>query len=95
MSARDEHVGEVTFEDSLQLLTSGEACQLLNVSASWLYAAARDGRVPSLRLGGPDGPLRFVRTDLIAHVEEARARWRPGCRPGAPLREVRGPRRAG
>jgi excisionase family DNA binding protein len=79
---------DVVFEDSLQLLTVAEACQLLKVSSSWVYAAAKDGRIPSLRVGGPDGPLRFVRADLIAHIEEARALRRPGGRPGAALREV-------
>lgn len=79
---------DVVFHDSLQLLTVAEARQLLNVSSSWLYAAAKDGRVPAVRLGGEDGPIRFIAADLIAHVEEARARWRPGSRPGAPLREV-------
>jgi excisionase family DNA binding protein len=76
------------FEDTLQLLTVAEACQLLNVSSSWVYSASKDGRIPSLRVGGPDGPLRFVRADLVAHVEEARRRWRPDSRPGAPLREI-------
>jgi excisionase family DNA binding protein len=79
---------DVVFQDSLQLLTVTEARALLNVSSSWLYAAAKDRRIPAVRLGGEDGPIRFIAADLIAHVEEARARWRPGSRPGAPLREV-------
>ena len=62
----------------LELLTPSEAMALLRVSRSWLYAAAKDGRLPSIRLGGPDGPLRFVKGDLLAQIERARAAWRPG-----------------
>ena len=71
--------------ENLQLLTPGEAMALLRVSRSWLYAAAKDGRIPSVRLGGADGPLRFVRGDLLAHIESARALWQPGDSPAATL----------
>ena len=40
------------------LLKPEELRQLLNVSRSWLYEAANEGRIPSVRLG-PHGPLRF------------------------------------
>ena len=53
-----------------ELLTPTEAQHLLRVSRSWLYGAAKDGRIPSIRLGGPDGPLRFVKEDL---ARDARA----------------------
>jgi excisionase family DNA binding protein len=46
------------------LLKPTEVAKLLAVSRSWLYAAAADGRIPSVRLGGPEGPLRFVQSDL-------------------------------
>ena len=51
---------------------------MLGVSRSWLYAAAADGRIPSVRLGGPQGPLRFVAGDIEAWLEQARAGWQPG-----------------
>ena len=51
---------------------------MLGVSRSWLYDAAKDGRVPSIRLGGPDGPVRFVERDLVEWLERARAGWLPG-----------------
>lgn len=61
----------------MELLTAAEAMRFLRVSRTWLYDAAKSGRVPAVRLGGPDGPVRFVRADLVAYVEAARAVWRP------------------
>jgi len=63
------------------------ACRL-GVSRTWLYAAAKDGRIPSVRIGGPDGPLRFVPEDLEAWLDEARAAWRPGDTSAATLRRL-------
>lgn len=70
----------------LQLLKPPEVARRLGVSRSWLYAAAGDGRIPSIRLGGPDGPLRFVPEDLERWLTEARAAWRPSEASGAVLR---------
>jgi excisionase family DNA binding protein len=47
-----------------QLLKPEEVRQLLNVSRSWLYDAANEGRIPCIRLGGPGGPLRFERAAI-------------------------------
>lgn len=47
-----------------RLLKPGDVTALLGVSRSWLYAAAAGGRIPAIRLGGPEGPLRFVPEDL-------------------------------
>lgn len=58
------------------LLRPSEVAQRLAVSRSWLYDAAREGRIPSLRLGGCDGPLRFVEADLVEWIERARSEWR-------------------
>lgn len=60
------------------LLKPVEVCRILAVSRTWVYAAAADGRLPSIRLGGPDGPLRFIRADVEAWLEEQRAAWTPG-----------------
>jgi excisionase family DNA binding protein len=61
----------------VQLLRPAEVAQRLDVSTSWVYEAAKDGRIPSVRLGGPSGPLRFIEEDVAAWVERARAAWRP------------------
>jgi len=60
--------------DATDLLKPTEVAQRLKVSRSWVYDAAADGRLPSIRLGAPDGPLRFVRADLEQWIEDARAR---------------------
>ena len=56
-----------------------EVAYQLGVSRSWLYDAAKTGRIPSIRIGGEDGPLRFVSKDIERWVDDARAAWRPGC----------------
>ena len=60
------------------LLKPDEVARRLGVSRSWLYAAAGDGRIPSIRLGTPDGPLRFIPTELDTWLEQARSAWTPG-----------------
>ena len=54
------------------LLTPSDVALRLGVSRSWLYAAAKAGRVPCVRLGGDDGPVRFVEADLAAWLGRAR-----------------------
>jgi excisionase family DNA binding protein len=60
-----------------RLLKSAEVAERLSVSRSWVYSAASDGRLPSIRLGGPDGPLRFVPDEVEAWIDRARRSWRP------------------
>jgi len=72
-----------------ELLTATEAMQLLRVSRTWLYEAASDGRIPSIRLGGAGGPVRFVRSDLLAQIEQARRSWTPAASSAAALRRAR------
>lgn len=67
--------------------------QRLGVSRSWLYQAAKDGRIPSVRLGGPDGPLRFNATDIDAWLERARDGWQPRDTSAATLRRASRSRR--
>src|SRR4051794_40788241 len=38
------------------LLKPSEVARRLGVSRTWLYAAAKDGRIRSIRIGDPDGP---------------------------------------
>ena len=60
------------------LLRPVEVARKLGVSRTWLYDAAKCGRIPSIRIGGPDGPLRFVEEDIDHWLDEARSAWRPG-----------------
>jgi excisionase family DNA binding protein len=69
-------------------LRPGEVAQMLGVSRSWVYGAAKDGRIPCVRLGGSDGPLRFVERDLVQWLERARAGWRPGTPSASILRRA-------
>ena len=52
------------------LLRPAEVQALLGVSRRWVYQAAQDGRLPCVRLGGPDGPLRFKPDDLDAFIDQ-------------------------
>jgi predicted DNA-binding transcriptional regulator AlpA len=54
------------------LLKPSELARKLGVSRSWLYEAAKTGRVPSIRIGGADGPLRFVPEDITRWIDDAR-----------------------
>lgn len=69
--------GEEEPQERLELMRPGEVQRWLKVSRSWLYEAAREGLLPSIRLG-PDGPVRFVRADVEQFIEAARAKWRLG-----------------
>jgi excisionase family DNA binding protein len=59
------------------LLRPNDVARLLSVSRAWVYEAARAGRIPSFRLGGEDGPLRFVPEDIERWLAEARRGWLP------------------
>jgi excisionase family DNA binding protein len=61
-----------------ELLKPSEIASFLGVSRSWVYAAAKAGRIPCVRLGGRDGPLRFVPRDVERWLENARRTWLPG-----------------
>ena len=60
------------------LLRPNDVARLLAVSRAWVYEAARTGRIPSLRLGSEDGPLRFLAADIDKWLADSRANWRPG-----------------
>ena len=60
------------------LLRPNDIARMLGVSRAWVYDAARTGRISSVRLGGQDGPLRFVAEDIDGWLAETRARWLPG-----------------
>jgi excisionase family DNA binding protein len=56
----------------LDLLKPADVARRLGVSRSWLYEAAKHGRVPCVRLGGADGPLRFSERDLEEWLRQGR-----------------------
>jgi excisionase family DNA binding protein len=60
------------------LLKPNEIADRLGVSRSWVYDAAKAGRIPCVRLGSPDGPLRFLPDDVETWLELARRSWLPG-----------------
>jgi excisionase family DNA binding protein len=62
------------------LLTASAVARQLGVSQSWVYLKAEAGVLPHLRLGGPDGPVRFVQADIDAWLEQQRRGWLPGRR---------------
>ena len=71
------------------LLTPSQVAERLAVSRTWVYEAAKTGRIPSLRIGGPDGPLRFAPEDIDTWLKDARAAWLPGSRAGLDSRALR------
>jgi len=75
-------------EPTARLLRPQEVARRLGVSRSWVYNASADGRIPAVRLGGPDGPLRFVPEDLERWIAEARAACQPSEVSGAALRRA-------
>jgi excisionase family DNA binding protein len=71
------------------LLKPAEVAARLAVSRTWLYEAARSGRIPSIRIGGEDGPIRFFPEDVERWLDEARSSWLPGRGPVATQRSRR------
>ena len=63
-----------------KLLKPTEVADRLSVSRAWVYDAAKVGRIPAIRIGGEDGPLRFVAEDVERWLDDARAAWSPGSR---------------
>jgi excisionase family DNA binding protein len=61
-----------------ELLRPSDLARQLGVSRAWIYEAARTGRIPSVRIGGKGGPLRFVPEDVERWLDEARSKWKPG-----------------
>lgn len=66
-------------DKAVELLKPNDVAQMLAVSRAWVYEAARSGRIPSVRIGGEDGPLRFVLEDIERWLAKARAEWLPSA----------------
>jgi excisionase family DNA binding protein len=63
---------------NIALLKPTDLAAQLGVSRAWLYEAAKTGRIPSIRIGGEYGPLRFVPEDIQRWIDDARVGWVPG-----------------
>ena len=59
----------------MNLLKPNDVARQLSVSRAWVYEAARTGRIPSVRIGGEDGPLRFVPEEIDRWIMECRTPW--------------------
>jgi excisionase family DNA binding protein len=77
LARTDRRNGDASVSMVATLMRPTDVARMLGVSRSWLYEAAKDGRIPCVRLGGEDGPLRFVEADLAAWLEQARSGWLP------------------
>src|SRR5581483_2598726 len=60
------------------LLKPSEVARMLQVSRTWLCDAAKDGRIASVRLGGPEGPVRFGEEDIEQWLWSAPGGVAPG-----------------
>jgi len=76
------------------------ACVAEDDQVAWSWRSHRvhsegvyDGRIPSVRIGGADGPLRFVPQDLDEWIDAARAAWHPADSRLATLRRTAGAKR--
>jgi excisionase family DNA binding protein len=77
LARADRRNGDTPLSTVETLVRPADVASMLGVSRSWLYEAAKDGRIPCVRLGGEDGPLRFLEADLVAWLEQARSGWLP------------------
>lgn len=61
-----------------RLLTPEEVARYLRVSRSYVYTMARDGTIPSIRVGSPTtGPVRFRLSSIARWVAEREYQPRP------------------
>jgi excisionase family DNA binding protein len=79
---------EADAQSQTVLLKPADVAARLAVSRTWLYDAAKTGRIPSIRIGGEDGPLRFVPEDIDRWLRDARSAWLPGRSPVATRRPI-------
>src|SRR3954447_16336296 len=60
------------YRTDVKLLRPCDVVEMLGVSRSWLYDAAKSGRIPCVRLGGDNGPVRFRPDEVEAWLEASR-----------------------
>ena len=62
-----EGVSEPSYKQSLRLLSVNEVAEVLGMGRSWVYQQTREGKLPSVQLGGT---IRVRQQDLEAYVAE-------------------------
>ena len=76
------------YRTDVKLLRPCDVVEMLGVSRSWLYDAAKSGRIPCIRLGGEDGPVRFRSDEIDEWLDASRIRRALApIRPAAPAAE--------
>jgi excisionase family DNA binding protein len=69
-----------------RLLTARELGELLNLSTATVLDWHEAERIPSFKLGtGPNGPVQFRASEVLAWLEECRRGPAPSQRPGKVL----------
>ncbi len=57
----------------LELLTTAQVLELLQIGRTKLWALVRSGSLPAYRIGeGPNAPLRYRRSEVLAWLEQRR-----------------------
>jgi excisionase family DNA binding protein len=74
MSHFADSCGSSPTETAGGLLRPTEVAHRLKVSRTWVYDAAKSGRLPCLRLGGAEGPLRFDHSEIERFLNNSRLR---------------------
>jgi excisionase family DNA binding protein len=65
-----EKVLEQADDQGLQLLSVQEVCEVLGMGKGWVYRQIRNGRIPSIKLGGS---VKVSRADLEAYLNRNRS----------------------
>jgi excisionase family DNA binding protein len=71
----------VTITLEHEYLTVPEAAAILRVSVPTIYRRCADGRMPHIRVGGGDGPIRVLASAVSADAPLERRAPEPGQSP--------------
>ena len=64
------------------LLTTAQVLDLLQIGRTKLWLLVREGAFPAYRIGeGPNGPLRYRRSDIEGWLERQRVNGNPSEHP--------------
>ncbi len=61
-----------TDNNTQKLLRPKEAATLIGLTTNTIRAYVRQGKIPCVRLGGPNGPIRFDLRELHAWINQNR-----------------------
>lgn len=66
----------------LELLTTAQVLELLQIGRTKLWALVRSGALPAYRIGeGANAPLRYRRSEVLRWLESQRVVVEPGADP--------------